>query len=322
MKIEWAYIMKGDEVSKMMNYFSKKTDQRKTQASVYLESHKSELISAYHEIEKEEIENFKKEKQYLLERKRSWQEKKCQHCGSKLRFISAYGFWGCYNYRDSRYEQHTTFHSDVDADTLDSCISRSSISFKAHWFKELKTRINAPECVKGGDIVGFLRKNNLPDLVEKYCSGSTLSKINSLTKTKAETKVEEQLIVDLLKDYFPTHLRQVYIKYKEVGKPKKHIILDLLLSDSDAVYVVEIKRSPSDIKEEQLNKYHEVIRFIMNEKNDHRALISTFVVTSKGGYVSPFNNTPYVLHSDLMGLGKSWIVQDRLVVNQFKYSVA
>ncbi|MBO9574066.1 MAG: hypothetical protein J7497_17900, partial [Chitinophagaceae bacterium] len=61
-------------------------------------------------------------------------------------------------------------------------------------------------------------------------------------------------------------------------------VINLIASDNDSVYIIEIKRESLQIKEDQLELYLAILRFIKNQKNDVRNYRAVPVVYTRHPY--------------------------------------
>ena len=65
---------------------------------------------------------------------------------------------------------------------------------------------------------------------------------------------------------------------------EKIAILDLIVSDQNNIYLIEIKRYPLEIKEEQLNLYFDLLKHILSDKKDKRSFKAVFLISNEYEY--------------------------------------
>jgi hypothetical protein len=271
------------EINEHISNLSLFYKQKNQNSFVFLESIKENIFNQYDIIYQSILENYISQINNYEDKVKSWENKMCQGCKSKLRYIEDYNFWGCPNYLDksinhSTFNKNHLFHFD-----------KSNIKHRVntHWATDIKKALNIPKNITATNILDFLEFYGYEDLRTRFDYKPTKESIAGFINGNKESKKEEKEIFDFLSNLkFDKIHKQYYIKYKLIGDKEKIAILDLLISNEDKVYIIEIKRSFFDIKEEQLKLYHNLINFILNEKNDKRKLISLFCISNKSEYDS------------------------------------
>lgn len=157
------------------------------------------------------------------------------------------------------------------------------IRIHAQWLVEIKKKIKAPKYVTASMIYHCLMKNGCEDLRVKYGYDSTFK--NSLSiypAIKERGSNQEQRIANELSVFYPKVITQMGIKYKTLNQEPKRVFIDIVASDNNHVFLVEVKNSGFDIRKKQLQKYHLLVKHLMHNKEDKRNLVSLFCVFEKG----------------------------------------
>jgi ssDNA-binding Zn-finger/Zn-ribbon topoisomerase 1 len=223
----------------------------------------------YQEYENRSLKKYEERLKEIQKTAEAWQNKTCLVCGSKLRKVnSTYGsFWGCPNFNDGR--KHTTF-SMTYHESLSIREAYARVVIRANWSVDLIMDLNLPSYVKASDMLIFLERIGLEDLRYKYGYKKSMETIGGYVLSKKASRKEAVEIESFLKTIFPKLASQVGIRYKLQGEEERVRVIDLIASDNNAVYIIEIKRESLQIKEDQLHQYLALLRFIKNQKNDTR----------------------------------------------------
>jgi hypothetical protein len=143
----------------------------------------------------------------------------------------------------------------------------------------------------------FYASEGLEDLREKYGYKNSMESISGFVSANLNSKKEEIEIKDFLKQFFNKTSYQVYVKFKRKEESEKVRIIDLIVSDEETVYLIEIKRHNFYINEEQLELYYELVDYLMKTRNDIRELKSLFIVNEF--YENTFNQVKCVQFESL-----------------------
>lgn len=304
-EIEYANIMAPDELNQYLAHFINRNKRNKTKASEFLESVEQEVINSYYKHEETCVKTYNDRSKALTHEIKCWKEKKCVLCDSKLRKITGeFGqFWGCPNFKDGR--THKRFSLDYVV-ILSHKESYTKIKIGVHWATELLKDLNCPEFIKASDLLSFFEKCGLQDLRSKYEGKVSLQGISSYPLAKAASRKEEKEIIDTLRPLFEKVVSQLGIKYKKRGNKEKVAIIDLIVSTPDLVFVLEIKRGPLDINEDQLALYHQLVTSALNQQNDARLCIGVFIVCNPELMLnSPWFKTPFASYPNIQALNGS-----------------
>lgn len=273
--IEYARIMTVQELRDFFASILKNYNDKKSKAWECLLQNKNILIDNYYKLEQERVDIYYEEKQKLKNAKKSWDHKVCDTCGSKMKLVNS-DFWGCANFRDSSHE-HRTFPINYDEYFFDRW-QNLNVRIDANWATNIIRQNSLQALVKATDLLNFYDEFCLEDLREKYGYRNSKDGISGYVKAKKASTLEEKEITKHLSSIFKKSNEQRGIRYKLKNEKEKVAIIDLILSDEEEVNIIEIKRSILDLKEKQLQLYHQLISFILKEKNDDRVCRSLFIV--------------------------------------------
>lgn len=87
------------------------------------------------------------------------------------------------------------------------------------------------------------------------------------------------------------------------GEKEKFAIIDLIASSPNFVLVVEIKRGPLDINEDQLSLYYRLVTFTLQQAKDIRPCFAVFLVYNPELILSSsWLKTPFALYPNIQSL--------------------
>lgn len=299
--IEYAKIMEQIELKEFFDSIKKLSESKKTIADEYLYENQDSFIKAYYEYEEIQIKEYQKQKNEINELYDCWLKKVCFGCSSTLKLIdSDYGkFWGCTNFRDKS-KEHKNFSLNYE-EIHKSRKKGVKVRINAHWATDILKITNSRNKIKASQLLRFYEEIGIDDLRVKYGYKETIKSISGYVTAKRNSFKEELEITEKLSEHFPKHKSQLGIRYKLKSEIERVAIIDFILSDDKDVYVIEIKRSVYDIKQEQLKLYFELMDYIMNDVNDERNCRALFIVYNKETY--SFNNDEkYILYDHLKNI--------------------
>ncbi len=279
--IEFAKIMKPKELKEFYDSIKKLNESKKTRADSYFYEKKDFFIKEYYDYETLQIETYHNQKRELLRLKDCWDKKICFGCGSRLRLINSdYGsFWGCSNYRD-KLLNHKTFQLHYE-DEYKTKYSNLRVKINAHWATDIIRKTKSQKTLKASQLINLYEEIGLEDLRKKYGYKNTMQSISGYVTARKKSFKEEVEITSTLSKFFPKSNIQLGIKYKMEGANERVAIIDFILSDKNIVYIIEIKRSVSDIKSKQLKLYFDLMIHIMNQVGDARECKALFIAYNK-----------------------------------------
>lgn len=299
--IEYAKIMEQIELKEFFDSIKEMSESKKTIADEYFYDNQDLFIEAYHKYEEIQIKEYQKQKDEIKELYECWLKKVCFGCSSKLKLIdSDYGkFWGCTNFRDKS-KEHKTFNLNYE-EIHNSRKKGVKVRINAHWATDILKITNSRSKIKASQLLRLYEEIGIDDLRVKYGYKETIKSISGYVTAKRNSFKEESEITENLSKQFPKHKSQLGIRYKLKSEIERVAIIDFILSDDKDVYVIEIKRSVYDIKQEQLKLYFELMDYIMKDASDERNCRALFIVYNKETY-SFSNDEKYILYDHLKNI--------------------
>lgn len=210
-------------------------------------------------------------------------------CGSSLRYIKSHDFIGCSNYSDFT-QSHTAFNKPFyredqyiiqkcdDFNTWDANFEYSKMYL--HYFKK---DYNLPNDLMQSILYEFIHGIwKLPKITNDLDSNfyTTRDKVNK------RSKKEEQIIYNVLKSKFNVVLDQPMIIYNIEGDNKTKCFPDFICSNDDIVLVIDVKKNPSQIDDDRLTKYHELVQYICDSTNINKTVITKYYFYDTVGYTN------------------------------------
>lgn len=273
--IEYTHIMSNRELS---DFFSSIIDKGKSKKSIAVDlliRNKEKLLDDHFQFEQERVAQYYIERRNLLDLQSHWRKKTCPGCSTKMRIVFDQ-FWGCPNYKDES-NTHKTFALNYDEYLIDR-FKNHNVRIDANWVTTILRKNNLQPSVSATDLLDFFEGLGMDDLREKYGYKKSKERISGYVRAKKESIKEEKEITEHLKKFFLKSNTQTGIRYKLTDQIEKVAIVDLIVSTSKHVYVIEIKRSPLDLKEEQLKLYQQLIEHTLKQSKDNRICKSLFIV--------------------------------------------
>ncbi len=303
--IEYIKILNAEEKKKYISFLKNRYNKELQNNKTYIIKNRKLLLDSYEKYENEIIKTYKNELTEFKAKINLWNKKECI-CGKKLRFISSYGFWGCPNYRNESVK-HLTF-SENQTEIFNERIGNIKVRLSHNWSTEILKNSGLDKHIKAKELLLFYNSEGLEDLREKYGYKNSLKSISSFIYANRDSKQEEKAIKEFLSNYFDNISYQLYIKFKKHNETEKIRIIDLIVSDDNSVFLIEIKRHNIYIDKDQLLLYRQLLEEIMRLNQDKRTLKSLFIVNEF--YESQFNENKCVLFDELkMKTNKNEIIR-------------
>lgn len=283
-EILYARIMTNEELGSYFEQLYNKYYETKKSILNSILKHKEELIAGYFEYEEEQITIFKEKRIELLRNIELWNKKEC-NCGQKLKIINSSNgdFWGCPNFTDKT-KKHKTY-SLTFAPYYKDNLDKLKVRIDSHWASKIITSCNLKNEVKAKDLIEFYINSGFDDLRIKYnYEKSSIESISGFVNGKKNSSIEEKEIQKYFSNAYDNCVSQIGIKYKLNNYNEKIAILDLIISDEKNIYLLEIKRYPLEIKEDQLALYFELLKHILCDKKDNRSCKAVFIVSNNYEY--------------------------------------
>lgn len=292
---EYVKMLTKTEIASFVNGLVEK--QKKDNNTTLLKEKSKQLKKEYILYEAEKINNYKEELEKLELEKGRWETKTCL-CGKRLRFINGFEFWGCPDYKNQS-KKHTTFNKNQEEIFKDR-LKGIKVRIPSNWCSDIIKRLDLKGEIKAKQTIEFFLSEGFEDLRKKYGYKNTFKSISGFITANKESKKEEAQIRDFLKGFFSKVSYQIYIRYKIKGDQERFCILDLIASDAEKVYLIEVKRHNMYIEEDQLSLYYDLLLFLMQQGNDSRKLKALFIVAEY--FESTYNVIDCVLFDDLLGI--------------------
>lgn len=306
--IEYARIMAVQELRDFFATISRNHNEKKSKAWELLLQNKDILIDDYHKFEQQRVDIYYEEKEELRNVKKFWDKKVCDSCGSKMKLVNSdYGdFWGCTNFREPSHK-HRTFPLNYNEHFFNRW-QNLNVRIDANWATNIIRQNNLQATVKATDLLNFYDEFCLEDLRGKYGYRNSRDRISGYVRAKKASSIEEKEITKHLSSIFKKSNKQIGIRYKLKDDKEKVAIIDLILSDDSEVNIIEIKRGVLDLKEGQLQLYHQLIAFILKETNDARICRSLFIVYNKDTF-SYKPDCKYLLYEKIKNINNNAVIR-------------
>lgn len=284
-QIEYAKVMSNEEKKSLIHFFKSKDEKQNSKCEKLMIDNKDLLINAYMDYNMKVISERDMRLREVNKKINLWNKKECV-CGKPMRFVDGYGFWGCTDYMNKE-KEHSNFNSST-ADNLsnqfDYCLK---VRVNKDWATEIIRDNNFRDKIKAKQLILFYDSIGLEDLRSKYGYKSTIESISSYVNANEESKKEERKVTDFMANIFGIINSQLALKYKIQGEKEKTCIIDLITSDDEDVFLIEIKRNTTNVDDEQLSLYNDIIKCVMNTTGDTRELTPLFIISNLDGYDDP-----------------------------------
>jgi len=270
------------------DYFQSLRDRNKYKIQKSIEAidkNKELLVDAYWKLyydiqddNKDQIRNYGKQH-------RAWEDKICQLCGSKLKYIDYGGyspFWGCLNYKDGS-GKHTTVSDREPTLYLD-------IKKAVSWLTNITIDNGFKGTIRATELYNFYMDSGFEDIRLFYAGNSSEKYLNIYRDVKKNSNSYERKCYDDLKQKHDTVLFQLGIRYESehTGGKSRYCFLDLLASDKDRVYIYECKTNDHDTNDTQRNLYCSVMYYLLHVHQDERDLSFEYLIQKPYDPNSPF----------------------------------
>lgn len=300
-QIEYAQLLTKKALEERINTIRAPKREKKNKAIPILEKNRDILITEYHKVEQRAIQEFKDRHNELRLQKNAFDKKECEYCQQPLRFVrnDYQDYYVCPEFRDGN--QHSKFYVDLE-ERIQARLPWIKIRIEMDWLTNILKATALKGQIQASHLLQFLVENNYDDLREKYGLSSTGQLITNLTRTKQASTQEEKEIAAFLQPFFPKCIQQQGIRYKLQGEKENIAILDLIISDDKTVYLLEIKRNPHNIIQNQLPFYQALLQHIMEKAPDQRRIHPVFLVYNTPEYPTPYLAGTYVLFEEIKPL--------------------
>ncbi len=219
-----------------------------------------QLLEAYATYYNDLLTYAQEDEKGYNEKKKSFDTKQCL-CGSPLRYISSYDFWGCSNYKDQS-KKHLTFSGK------NPIIYPIKVRVKSTWLPDIISSCGLKGKVFAKELYEFYLSNGLEDLRIKYGRNTTEKTFMGLIKAKGRSIEQEMAGLTFLQSAFSKVVYQQCITYKLKDEKEAFCIPDYIVSDGITVKVIDAKLDYAN--DDKMDKYIALVKFILNKNNDTR----------------------------------------------------
>lgn len=235
------------------------------------DNEKEVLLKAYSDYQNKLLESSKEKIGNYQQKLNLWNSKTC-YCGGKLRYITGFDFWGCENYKDKS-SSHITFQGK------NATVYPISFLVSVNWVTEILQSAGLRGEITPKDCYKFFIQSGLEDLRIKYGFRSTEENMMTFIKAKSRSQEQEDLALSYLQTVYDKVLYQQCITFKEVGKKESFCIPDFIVSSEFEVKIVDAKLDYANDK--KMDKYVELISFLMRQKEDLRPVSGAHIMYEK-----------------------------------------
>jgi hypothetical protein len=232
-----------------------------------IEANADSLVDLYYAFKTNIIKDFDNRRVAYRKRKECFDNKTCETCGSKLRRVPGYGFYGCPNYQDG--QKHSTFNSEFAPYEV-------KVSVDKNWLTEILLQAGLHGSAKAKELLVFYQDREMKDLRTEFGFEPTDKMINTLVEAKARSAKQEKAATEFLSNRFEKVAAQQCIFYQLEGAQEKFCIPDFICSNSQSVWVIDAKLDYTN--DTKMDLYTALIRFIMAGRGDKREIRSAHVM--------------------------------------------
>lgn len=312
-ELEYVHILTKAEKEAFIAHLTSKYHDKQRDVQTKIKDNQELLIKAYNDFESSIIEDYRNRIKELINKKKLWEAKRCL-CGADMKFNDDFSFWGCPNYKLKTASGHVTFKHN-QTELIDNQFQYTKVKLSHNWSSEIIKSCNLNGQITAKELLTFFNNEGLEDLREKYGYKNSMKSISAYPSASKESKREELEIKNYLEQYFSKSRYQLYLKYKLHSQNEKICIIDLIVSDDDYVFLIEIKRHNIYIDEDQINLYYSLLSKLMKESNDSRKLSSLFIVHEY--FYSEYNNNKCLVFDDLKNLNTKSSIINSFLKNVF-----
>lgn len=277
MKIEYARKMTEQEVSKFFDGINRNQNQLAISSDYITSNFSDMLLEAYHKKEKEIQEQ---EKICVLEYKeemKAFQNDTCT-CGSQLRWMEDFDFYGCTNYHDKT-KRHRNFRAQKQSSEHYRPLYRFPAITKKYLLEILQEN-NLRGKLNQKRLLQFYCQQGLQDLRWVYGNKSAFDIIDNFKNANAVAKEFEKKCFNELLVCYPKCFLQFPIKYKIKDDRERFCFIDILCSNEREVVIYECKTNEWDVRDEQDDLYLALINYMTT---DGRKVRLEHLIMNKNG---------------------------------------
>lgn len=281
MYAKWAH---PSELLSFIKSIKEKNEKNYQKNILYLEKRKDEILKTFDVVE----QKYKDEYQSQIDRIASYHNANFQGnctCGSDVRYIEQYGFYGCTNYRDKSVYHHNFVGKDEAY--IRQYTDREPYINTNQWVNEIRSFAGIDKSVSTANVFEFLIKNGKHDISLQYNNRPTEDIVNRFKGAKKRSvDFEEQARLHLLSLHPNDKITpQQAIKYKYFDEQEKFAICDFIVTTDDKVIIYEAKLDFVYTDEVQKEKYIELVSYLIESKSLNFELEFRYIVKSPNGSI-------------------------------------
>jgi hypothetical protein len=242
--------------------------ERTTNDTSILHINKDAILAAYDNIKQHFEQDATDVREYYERERKAFQTKTCAYCSGPIRYIAAFDFWGCANYKSEG--QHSRFTGK------EPVINLQPVRIRTTWLNDIINACGLAGQVRVKDLYEFLIANGCEDLRLKYGYKPSTENFSGYIKAKQRSKIQEAQAHEKLKEYFEKIVCQQCITYKLKGQPETFCIPDFICGDDFKVVVVDAKLDYVD--DEKMELYIALVRHILKQKKDSRNVLGSHIM--------------------------------------------
>jgi hypothetical protein len=264
-KIEYAKMMTKDECDKFMQFLIDKNKNARELSCKLINDNKDEIINLYKSYCDRTLSEFNQAVIEYHKKTKAYEDNVCYVCGSKMRYISGYDFWGCPNYKQGDVS-HSTYKG------FNPAYFPSEPNYKG-WTTKMILNTRYKGLIKSIDLYNFIvNEMKLEDLSlqeKKY--------INNYMMTKESTTDFEKTTYKKIKLEYDNVLYQPGFVYRYEREKDKMCFMDILASNKIEVVIYECKSNRYEVNDNQKSLYINILQYLLNKANDKRIIKFEYV---------------------------------------------
>lgn len=270
---KWATIAEIDEFHEAI----KKRNAKEYEKSLaYLESKKTEIMNAYHDLLDKYQLIFDSQKKERLLKITAYRDGKCT-CGATPVFREGLNFWGCPNYRDKSKIHYNYVGYDYSYEEINQIVDLETYYNYSTWVTTLKHSLSLPKSIKTHSLYKFIMDNDGVCLSEMFAGESVENKLNNYRESSKRGVYFEHEFKEIAEKKHKKVYYQHAIKYQYWSREYKFAIPDFIAIDDDTITIYECKINSDLIDDRQRALYMDLVSFIMKEKNINKELLFYYV---------------------------------------------
>jgi hypothetical protein len=201
-------------------------------------------------------------------------------CGSELRFVSNFNFVGCSNWNNQN-QKHISFNERQINNVIEYNDFISTYEFSTTYLNDFKKHY------KMDFIMSSILYEYLFEVYKQncYCKNLNYNNYQNGVNSQKESKKQELIIKSICLNKFKKVVDQLHFSLKIDNKFSVRIF-DLVCSNDDYIYILEIKKHKDLQDVLKLNLYQDILKQYLTQINDTRPVKSYTIVYEGEGDLS------------------------------------